>query len=83
MLKRLQTALAQVKAVNTSEKSLNEIRQTMYSLHRTNEIPEKVYNNIFLFYLFIYWIFIQAIYTIYSLSKNSPINEYIHIYTLQ
>ena len=54
MLRRLQTALAQVKAVNTSEKSLNEIRQTIYSLHRTNEIPEKVYNNIFLFYLFIY-----------------------------
>ena len=57
MLKRLQTALAQVKAVNTSEKSLNEIRQTIYSLHRTNEIPEKVYNNIFLFYLFIEYLY--------------------------
>ena len=58
MLRRLQTALAQVKAVNTSEKSLNEIRQTIYSLHRTNEIPEKVYNNIFYFiYLFIEYLY--------------------------
>ena len=37
----------------------------------------------FLFIYFIYWIFIQALYTIYPLSVNSPINKYIHIYTLQ
>ena len=33
MLQRLPTALAQVKAGNTSENLLNEIRQIIYSLH--------------------------------------------------
>ena len=33
MLQRLTIALAQVKAGNTSESLLNEIRQIMYSLH--------------------------------------------------
>ena len=35
MLQRLPTALAQVKAGNTSENLLNEIRQMIYSLYRT------------------------------------------------
>ena len=35
MLQRLPTALAQVKAGNTSENLLNEIRQIIYSLYRT------------------------------------------------
>ena len=34
MLQRLQIALAQVKAGNTSENLLNEIRQIIYSLYR-------------------------------------------------
>ena len=45
MLQRLPIALAQVKAGNTSEDLLNEIRQIIYSLYRTKEIIEKVYNN--------------------------------------
>ena len=46
MLKRLPIALAQVKAGNNSESSLNEIRQIVYSLYRLKEITKKVYNNI-------------------------------------
>ena len=46
MLQRLPIALAQVKAGNTSENLLNEIRQIIYSLHRENEVTKKVYNNI-------------------------------------
>ena len=37
MLKRLQIALAQVKAANNSESLLNEIRQIVYSLYRSKE----------------------------------------------
>ena len=46
MLKRLPIALAQVKAGNNSESLLNEIRQIVYSLHRSKEITKKLYNNI-------------------------------------
>ena len=46
MLKRLPIALAQIKAGNNSESSLNEIRQIVYSLYRSKEITKKVYNNI-------------------------------------
>ena len=46
MLQRLPITLVQVKAGNTSEKLLNEIRQIMYSLYRAKEITKKVYNNI-------------------------------------
>ena len=46
MLKRLPIALAQVKAGNNSESLLNEIRQIVYSLYRSNKITKKVYNNI-------------------------------------
>ena len=46
MLQRLQIVLAQVKAGNTSENLLNEIRQIIYSLYRAKEITKKVYNNI-------------------------------------
>ena len=42
MLQRLPTALAQVKADNTSKSLLNEIRQIIYSLYRAKEM----YNNI-------------------------------------
>ena len=46
MLQRLLIALAQVKADNTFENLLNEIRQIIYSLNRESEVTEKVYNNI-------------------------------------
>ena len=42
MLQRLPIALAQVKADNTSQNLLNEIRQIIYS----KEITKKVYSNI-------------------------------------
>ena len=46
MLQRLPIALAQVKAGNTSEHLLNEIRQIIYSLYQENKVTKKVYNNI-------------------------------------
>ena len=46
MLQRLPIALAQVKAGNTSENLLNEIRQIIYSMYQAKEITKKVYNNI-------------------------------------
>ena len=46
MLKRLPIAFAQVKAGNNSESLLHEIRQIVYSLYRSKEITNKVYNNI-------------------------------------
>ena len=46
MPRRLPIALALVKAGNTSENLLNEIRQIIYSLYRANQICNKVYNNI-------------------------------------
>ena len=44
MCQRLPMALAHVKAGNTSENLLNEIRQIMYSLFLEKEITKKVYN---------------------------------------
>ena len=46
MHQRLSIPLAQVKASNTSENLLNEIRQIIYSLYREKEVTKKVYNNI-------------------------------------
>ena len=46
MLQRLPIALAQVKAGNTSENVLNEIRQIIYFSCRAKEIVKKVYVNI-------------------------------------
>ena len=46
MFQRLPIALAQVKAGNTSECLLNEIRQIVYSLYQSKQITKKVYNNI-------------------------------------
>ena len=45
MIQRLPLALAQVKAGNTSENLLNEIRQIIYLLYHT-KITKKVYKNI-------------------------------------
>ena len=46
ILQRLLIALAQVKAGNTSENLLNEIRQIIYSFYQAKEMTKKVYNNI-------------------------------------
>ena len=46
MLQRLPIALAQIKACNTSENLLNEIRQIIYSLYQEKQVTKKVYNNI-------------------------------------
>ena len=43
MLQRLPIALAQVKAGNTSENLLNEIRQIIYSLYRAKVIKQNGY----------------------------------------
>ena len=41
MLQRLSKALVQIKAGNTSENLLNEMRQIIYSLHRDKEVTKK------------------------------------------
>ena len=46
MFQRWPIALEQVKAGNTSENLLTEIRQIMYSLCRAKEVTKKVYKNI-------------------------------------
>ena len=46
MLQRLPITLAQVEAVHTSEKLLNEIRQIIYSFKGEKESTKKGYNNI-------------------------------------
>ena len=46
MLQILPIVLLQVKAGNTSENLLNEIRQIIYSLYQATEITKKVYSNI-------------------------------------
>ena len=45
-LERLPIALVQVKAGNTSENVLNEIRQIIHFLYQAKETAKKVYNNI-------------------------------------
>ena len=46
MLQRLPIALVQVKAGNTSENLLKEIRKIRYYLCQAKEITKKVYKNI-------------------------------------
>ena len=46
MLQRLPIALAQIKARNDSESSLNEIRLIVNSIYQSKEITKKVYNKI-------------------------------------
>ena len=45
MPQRLPIAFGQVKAGNTSENLLNEIRQIIYFLYQAQEITKKVYKN--------------------------------------
>ena len=46
IFQRLSIPLAQVKAGNTSENLLNEIRKIIYSLYRAKEITKKIYKKI-------------------------------------
>ena len=46
MLQKLVKVLTQVKAGNTSENLLNEIKQIMYFLYQEREVSIKVCNNI-------------------------------------
>ena len=46
MLRRIPITLAQLKAVNNSEKLKNEIRQLLYSLYRSKNMTKQVYNNL-------------------------------------
>ena len=46
MLQRLSIVLSQIKAGNTSENLLNEIKQIIYSLYRAKKNTKEVYNNI-------------------------------------
>ena len=46
MLSRLPISLAQLKAGNNSEKHKNEIRQILYSLHRSKKLTKTIYNNL-------------------------------------
>ena len=46
ILQRLPISLAQVKAGNTSENLLNEIRQIMHSLYQAKKITKKLCSNL-------------------------------------
>ena len=48
MFQRLSIALAHVKAGNTYEKLLNEIRQIIYPLNQEREVTRKVCNRIWI-----------------------------------
>ena len=45
MLSRLPISLAQLKAENNSEKLKNEIRQLLYSLHRSKKLTKSIYKS--------------------------------------
>ena len=46
MLNRLQITLAQLKVGNNSEKLKNEIKQLLYSLHRSKKLTKKLYKGL-------------------------------------
>ena len=46
MLSRLPISLAQLKAVNNSEKPKNEIGQILYSLYRSKKLAKNIYKNL-------------------------------------
>ena len=69
MHQRLQIALSQVKAGNTSEGLLNKIRQIVYSLYQSKQITKKVYNNV------IKSIHLLMMVTIFLNSENSKTSK--------
>ena len=46
MISRLPVLLAQLQAVNNSEKLKNEIRQLLYSLYRSKTLSKTIYDNL-------------------------------------
>ena len=46
MLSRLPISLAQLKGGNNSEKLKNEIRQLLYSLHRSKKLSKTIYKHL-------------------------------------
>ena len=78
MLKRLPVALVQISAEKNSEGLLNEIRQIVYSLHRSKGITKKEYNNTIKSIISI----IQNMDTIFMNSENSRTSEY-HVLVLK
>ena len=46
MVSRLPISLAQLKAVNNSEKLKNEIRQILFSLYRSRKLTKNVYKSL-------------------------------------
>ena len=46
MLGRLPISLAQLKTENDSEKLKNEIRQLLYSLHRSKKLTKQIYKSL-------------------------------------
>ena len=46
MLSRLQISLAQLSAGNSSVKLKIEIRQSLFSLHRSKKLTKTIYNNL-------------------------------------
>ena len=46
MISRPPISLVQLKAGNNSEKLKNEIRQLLYSLHRSKNLSKTIYNNL-------------------------------------
>ena len=46
ILSRLPITLAQLKAVNNSEKLKNEIRQLLYSLYRSKKLTKQLYKSL-------------------------------------
>ena len=71
MLQRLPLVLAQVKAGNTSEKLLKEIRQITYYLHREKEITKNIYNWI----QWIQWRYNKKVDAVFMNSKNSKTSD--------
>ena len=46
MLSKLPIALAQLKSGNNSQKLINEIRQLLYSLHRSKKLTKTICNHL-------------------------------------
>ena len=46
MVSRLPSSLAQLKAINNSQKLKNEIRQLLYSLCRSKNVSKTIYNSL-------------------------------------
>ena len=46
MINRLPISIAQLKAVNNSEKLKNEVKQLLYSFYRSEKLLKTIYKNL-------------------------------------